>query len=853
MSSSLCPLLRRRNAIALALLCLLAVPGSARADISLPPGFAQLPLASGLHFPSTIAYRPDGVAYIAERAGTVRVLRADGTLAPGDAIDISDHVNNEGDHGLLGLAVDGQWSSGQRFLYAAYIYEGDPANPDAPKRARIARFAIGPTGATPGTETIGPEQVILGGTSPAGGQCPPPSPAGDCVPADSLSHSIGSLRSAPDGTLYAGFGDGAGYGGVDPTALRTYDEDSLAGKVVHIDRDGQGVPGHAFCPADANLSHVCTKLYAKGFRNPFQFHLIPSGGLALGDVGWNEREEWDLVTAGNDYGWPCYEAGQRTSGYRDLAACAPEYAKEGTASAAVAPAYETPHPDGNAILGGPVYTGTDYPSPYQGKAFVADAVDGWIRLLDPTAPSPLTPAPFATGWFGVALESAPNQDLITIDMFSDALERLVYTPGNRAPVPAAAASPPSGPAPLSVHFSAAGSTDPDGDDLSYSWDFGDGSPAAAGPEVDHVYASGANRTAVLTVTDARGASASRQLTVFVGNSAPQVFIDSPADGSHYREGDTVTLTGHATDAEDPSIPDGSLTWDVRLIHNTHQHLGAYGHGPAIDLMTLTDHDADSHYVVNFTATDSAGESVTRAITIWPKTIQLGLDSNPPGAVVSYSGNDFGAPATVTAASGHTTTVSAPASLVSGGQPFTFARWSDGGARLHDIVVPDADTTLTATYEPPSGDPPPAEPVPGGDGPLALPPAGDGGIGGFPLANAGPPRVAPRARGRVIYGTAVDADGIRSVRVALRRVRPAKGGPCHWWIGSQALFARAAGRCSKPRWMLATLTRGQDGSATWRLALARTPEAPYAVRVLARDARGADSTTWLTVPRAQPRR
>ena len=99
------------------------------------------------------------------------------------------------------------------------------------------------------------------------------------------------MRSAPDGTLWVGNGDAASFNIVDPLALRTYDERGLAGKLMHVDRNGMGLPGHPFCPSNSNLAHNCTKLHAKGFRNPFRFALRPGGGITLGDVGWNSREE----------------------------------------------------------------------------------------------------------------------------------------------------------------------------------------------------------------------------------------------------------------------------------------------------------------------------------------------------------------------------------------------------------------------------------------------------------------------------------------------------------------------------------------------------------------------------------
>lgn len=52
-----------------------------------------------------------------------------------------------------------------------------------------------------------------------------------------------------------------------------------------------------------------------------------------------------------------------------------------------------------------------------------------------------------------------------------------------------------------VSFSAVGSLDPDGDPLSYSWDFGDGSPAVSGYQVTHVFSAAGKYFATLTVSD----------------------------------------------------------------------------------------------------------------------------------------------------------------------------------------------------------------------------------------------------------------------------------------------------------------------------------------------------------------
>ena len=74
-------------------------------------------------------------------------------------------------------------------------------------------------------------------------------------------------------------------GNVNTRALRTYDETSMSGKLMHIDRNGMGLPAHPFCPTDTNLSHVCTKVHPRASETRSASRLRPGGGIALGDVG----------------------------------------------------------------------------------------------------------------------------------------------------------------------------------------------------------------------------------------------------------------------------------------------------------------------------------------------------------------------------------------------------------------------------------------------------------------------------------------------------------------------------------------------------------------------------------------
>ncbi|WP_345458255.1 ThuA domain-containing protein [Nocardioides marinquilinus] len=98
---------------------------------------------------------------------------------------------------------------------------------------------------------------------------------------------------------------------------------------------------------------------------------------------------------------------------------------------------------------------------------------------------------------------------------------------NRRPVVTANASVESGPAPLEVDFTAS-ATDPDGDALEYAWDFGDGATADTA-DATHVYTEPGTYDAVLTVTDARDAVATKTIEITVVGDVETCFTGRSDD------------------------------------------------------------------------------------------------------------------------------------------------------------------------------------------------------------------------------------------------------------------------------------------------------------------------------------
>src|SRR5439155_321872 len=89
-----------------------------------------------------------------------------------------------------------------------------------------------------------------------------------------------------------------------------------------------------------------------------------------------------------------------------------------------------------------------------------------------------------------------------------------------SPPKAVAGGPYTGTEGTAVSFDGSGSSDPDGDALTYAWTFGDGS-SGTGVRPAHAQPDNGTYTVTLTVTDARGAASSpSSTTATIANAAP---------------------------------------------------------------------------------------------------------------------------------------------------------------------------------------------------------------------------------------------------------------------------------------------------------------------------------------------
>ncbi|HEX8085570.1 MAG TPA: PQQ-dependent sugar dehydrogenase [Solirubrobacteraceae bacterium] len=811
----------------------MSVAGLCAAAVIAAPAHAQdferITLAEGLDVPTAVAFAPDGRMFVAEKEGRVRVVSADGVLRTQPLLDITDRVSSFGDRGLLGLAVDAEYPA-HSFLYLLYTreHEGGEEEPEGVKSSVLSRVPVG------SDDVVGEETVIVSG-----------------IPSTLPMHSIGTVRSAPDGTLWAGTGDGgAGWNVGSAESYETYSPDSYRGKVFHVRRDGSPVPGHPYCP-EADDDRICAKVFAMGFRNPFRFSLRPAGGLNVGDVGEITWEEINTVTGPGNHGWPCYEGMDRTQWHADTARCQEEYAKGPSAFAWPTHVYfnhTRPQGDapGAAVVGGPTYQGTGYPAEYVGRVMYADTIRGWLRTVEPEtdvmAPGMLTyPTDIVEG------PASMDGDLVVVELAAGRVSRIRYAPDDRTPVAAASAAPRYGKDVTQIAFSSAGSGDPLGEEVTYAWDFGDGATSTA-PDPTHAYAPG-TYVARLTVTDPGGRSAKAQVAVAPGFDPPEVNVAAPAVGAAFDAGDRIGLSGSAVDDQGQPLTGKALVWDVRLHHADHEHWLGRFRGANSGFRTLRTHDADSWYAVTLTAADARGLATTsEALDLRPRTAQVRLLSEPPGAPLSYDGRGESAPWLITAARGFDAPISAAAEFGARGRAWWFHHWSNGGDQAQVVRVPPGGITLTAVYqdagpigppeEAPAELPPPAGPPP--FVPLLEPPPPD---------RTGPEVRLLKAGRRRLTGVAVDPAGLGGLRLALRR-----GGPRRCGFVLRAGRLSRPRRCGEPLWRSARLDRAAGATRHWTLDLGRgLPPGTYRALIRATDTQGNVAERWADGRRASPLR
>lgn len=638
-------------------------------DTSLPPGFSKTCIVPPQQEPTALAPLGDGRVLLALRNGTVLVIR-DGQLLPVPAC-VLPVAGTSGERGLLDIVADPSAPNA-----AIYVFRTSPQ-----QRDRVSRFAL--VGDLVDTSS---ERLVWEARTSA-----------------PEIHHGGALAFLADGTLLVSTGDGA-------VAARSRDLGSDQGKLLRMRADGSIPSDNPFLAVQGALPEI----WARGLRNPFRMAADASGSRVwIGDVGGNVASSWEeinLAAAGVDYGWP---------------------EQEGTGCGALPcnsvqlPVAAWRHDDprynagsiGGCVIAGAHYSATRFPAPWRDSLFYADCASRWIRALhfDPagnvSGESLFEPEPAAGAVVDMCMAADGALLVATYGVGAAGqyeaarVWRYDYAPPgtNTPPVAQLAVSPAAGPAPLDVVFDARASHDPDNplEVLDYLWEWGDGG-TGTGAQASHVYTLEGPRTARLRVRDSHGAAGVAEVQILVGQP-PVVQIASPANGTTFRAGETISWTATATDAQDGPLPDAALRSTVAMLHNEHEHpfAGPLPGGSGSFTVPDSGHAPEGvRYAVRIAAVDSSGLAANAAVELGPRTAVVRIETQPAGIAFSVDDDVRSGPYQWTSLEAFRHLLQLPRYAVQQGVALKFERWTDaqaGPKRL--LVVPAQGATLRAVYVP----------------------------------------------------------------------------------------------------------------------------------------------------------
>ncbi|WP_405934017.1 PQQ-dependent sugar dehydrogenase [Streptomyces longwoodensis] len=624
-----------------------AAPDRTAAASAADPVFQQVTLAKGvaeMGEPMTLTVLPDRSVLHTSRDGTVRLTDAAGNTSVAGRLSVYSHD----EEGLQGIAADPGFAS-NRYVYLYYAPQLSTPGGDAPSDGsasdftpfdgvnRLSRFVL----KTDGTLDPASEKKILDVPASRGICCH----VGGDIDFDAAGNLY--LSTGDDSNPFAS----DGFTPIDerPSRNPAYDAqrsagntNDLRGKVLRIKVDADGsysVPsGNLFAPGTARTR---PEIYAMGFRNPFRMSVDKATGIVyLGDYGPDSgtaspgrgpegQVEFNRITRAGNYGWPyCtgkndayvdYDFATGSSGTTFNCAAPRNTSPRNTGLTDLPPAQPAWIPyNGTSVpefgggsespMGGPVYrydaastSEVKFPQEYDGDFFAGEFGRRWIKRIeagtDGTVHS-INSVPWS-GTQVMDMAFGPDGALYVLDYgtgyfngdANSALYRIEHVTGGLAPTAQARADITSGRAPLTVSFSSAGSSDPDGGALTHAWTFGDGATSTAA-DPSHTYTTNGQYTATLKVTDPTGKTATASVQITVGNTAPTVRLDLPADGSIHDFGDAIPFRVTVTDPEDGTIDCAKVKVSFIVGHDSHGHPQTSATGCTGTLQTLADGEHD---------------------------------------------------------------------------------------------------------------------------------------------------------------------------------------------------------------------------------------------------------------------
>ncbi|MEQ8531197.1 MAG: PQQ-dependent sugar dehydrogenase, partial [Imperialibacter sp.] len=571
--------------------------------------FQKNVFAFNLNEPMELDIFPNKDILFIERKGAIKLFKkgADSvklvTIFP---------VHSELEDGLLGFAIDPDYAS-NHWIYLFYSPVGDE-----PKQ-HLSRFTF-----EGDSLHYASEKVLL--TVPTQRQeCCHSAGSVEFGPDRLLYVSLGD-NTSPRATGYGPIDEGEGRSPWDAQKSSANTND-LRGKILRIKPEDDGT----YSIPDGNLFTDSAKgrpeIYVMGLRNPFRISIDPKNGyLYWGDVGpdaakdsagFGSRgyDELNQAKKAGNFGWPYFVGNNFPYNHYDYtnnktgplfdpkkpANTSPNNTGAKDLPPATPPLYYYPYAEsteyplvgegGRNAMAGPVFYKDRYPESdqrlpeyYDKKLFTYDWMRGWVMAvtLDDNGDFVRMERFLPNMLFNnmVDLVISPTGDFYALEYGTNwftqnmdaRLIHITYSSGNRVPLAVIEADKMIGSIPLTVTFNGDASKDFDGDQLTYSWAFGDGGMSAE-KNPKYEYKTPGEYKVRLVVTDPSGESASAEAAVLAGNDLPQIAINFTGNQSFYWSNSTFNYEVSLTDAEDGSINKGidpsSVTFTADYLERGH--------------------------------------------------------------------------------------------------------------------------------------------------------------------------------------------------------------------------------------------------------------------------------------------
>ena len=219
-------------------------------------------IAEKLYVPWAIEISDEGNLYFTERSGAIRIIE-DGKLQPQPLITFSAPFVSQGEGGLMGIALDPNYSQ-NHYMYVMHSYaEGNRIY------NRVVRLVENNNNASI-------DQVLV-----------------DKIPGGRI-HNGGRLKIGPDQKLYITTGDAG-----NPELAQ--DPTSTAGKILRIELDGT-------IPKDNPI--IDSPVYSLGHRNPQGLAWNSKNVLYSSEHGQSAHDEINIIQPGANYGWPLVQGNE---------------------------------------------------------------------------------------------------------------------------------------------------------------------------------------------------------------------------------------------------------------------------------------------------------------------------------------------------------------------------------------------------------------------------------------------------------------------------------------------------------------------------------------------------------------